>query len=333
MRKILNTVFILLTVATGLFAAGEPMAFLKLGAGVRATGMGGAYISVSDDAAGVFYNPAGIAGIKCLHLMAETYLLTFGRSVNYISACKSFDTGGHSYTAGLSWYNYSAGSDIEARSTNSPQPERVFSDSSHLVILTAATGISDRLYAGINAKLDLRVIDDVKAAGFGFDAGVMLKIAGGLQAGICASNLSANTWWDNNNYNEPSPQGYGFGLSYRHTDVFGVPKLGALVSADCAVNTSGFIKFRCGAEISANDFFFLRAGYNGMFSAGCGAVFRPSERFSIKFDYALLVDAIEEGSINNRVGVTMDFMTDAPKRSGPAAKEENKKEEKNEEPW
>jgi hypothetical protein len=334
MNRVIAAIITILTVVSAIYAAGEPMAFLKLGVGARATGMGGAYTAVSDDAAGVFYNPAGLAPLKSLHLMAETYLLTFGRNVNYISACKSFDLGGHYYSAGLSWYNYSAGQDIEARSTNSPQPERRISDNTHLVILTVATGVSGNLYAGINAKLDLRVIDDVKAAGFGFDAGIMLKIFDGLQAGICASNLSSNTWWDNRNYNEPAPQAYSFGLSYGREDIFGLPKFSALVSADCVINTSGFMKLKCGAEIKANDFFFLRAGYNGAFSAGCGAVFRPSDRFSIKFDYAFMADTIIEASLNHRVGVTVDFMMEGAKSSAPAAKEENKKDVKNsEEPW
>jgi len=312
------------------FAAGEPLAFLKLGAGVRATGMGGAYTAVSDDDAGVFYNPSGLAPLKSLNITAETYLLTFDRSVNYISACKSFDLAGHYYTAGLSWFYYSVGN-IEARSTDSPMPESMISDATNLAILTVATALSDRLYAGMNAKLDLRLLDNIKAVGFGFDAGIMLKIIEGLRAGICASNLSDNTWWDNTDYNEPAPQTYSFGLSYLHDDIFGVPKLGALLSADLVANTFGFVKFRCGAEIKVNDFFFLRAGYNGELSAGFGIVLKPSDRISVKFDYAFLSDAIIDGSLNHRVGVTLDFLTDGAKNTTPA--ETGIRVEKNEEAW
>ncbi|MBN1638193.1 MAG: UPF0164 family protein, partial [Ignavibacteriales bacterium] len=35
--------------------------FLKIGAGARAIGMGGAYTALSDDIYSVYYNPAGIA--------------------------------------------------------------------------------------------------------------------------------------------------------------------------------------------------------------------------------------------------------------------------------
>lgn len=321
---------------SALMAAGEPMAFLKLGVGARAAGLGGAYTAISDDAAGVFYNPAGITGIDSLQLSAETYLLTFGRMVNFISACKPFNLAGHSYSAGLSWLNYSAGADIEARSTNSPLPERRISDNSHLAVLTLATGISDRVFFGINAKLDLRVIDDVKGTGFGFDAGIMVKIIEGLNAGFSAVNLSANTWWDNRDFNEPAPQSYNFGLSYGGEDIFGILKLDALVSLDLVLNTFGFMKLKAGAEIRANDFFFLRAGYNGnAFAAGCGAGFSPSDKITLRVDYALVFDTVADASINHRIGLVSDFMIEPEDKENEKPKGGVKDEDKaeSEDPW
>lgn len=42
--------------------------------GTRASGMGGAYSSIADDASGIFYNPAGIAGVQELQAYVETGL-------------------------------------------------------------------------------------------------------------------------------------------------------------------------------------------------------------------------------------------------------------------
>lgn len=39
--------------------------------GTRASGMGGAYSSIADDASGIFYNPAGIAGVRELQTYVE----------------------------------------------------------------------------------------------------------------------------------------------------------------------------------------------------------------------------------------------------------------------
>ena len=41
--------------------ASTGLAFLKLGVGGRAIGMGEAYSALSDDASGMYYNPAGIS--------------------------------------------------------------------------------------------------------------------------------------------------------------------------------------------------------------------------------------------------------------------------------
>lgn len=332
MKKVL-AVFAILVLVPVAYGAGEPMAFLGLGTGVRATGMGGAYTAVPGDAAGAFYNPAGISSVRSLQFTAETYLMTFGRSVNYISTCKAFDMSGHYYAAGLSWFNYSAGGDIEARSTNSPEPERKFSDNSHLFILTAATDISDRLSFGINAKLDLRVIDDVKGTGFGFDAGVLLKIAQGLYIGVNASNIRADIWWDNKDYKESAPASYSAGLSYSIADIFGAQGFGALVSADGVFNTFGFMKIKCGVELKANDFFFLRAGFNGAFSAGCGAVFKLSEAFSLKIDYAFSSDAVTETFLNHRVGISMDFNPEDKSKSAAVTEQKAKEADDEEKPW
>ena len=54
------------------------------GAGVRALGMGGAFVGLADDEQAVFYNPAGLAYLKTLQL-SSTYERRFWTS-NYLSA-------------------------------------------------------------------------------------------------------------------------------------------------------------------------------------------------------------------------------------------------------
>ncbi len=44
--------------------AGQPGAFLRYGVGGRALGMGRAFTAVSNDASGIYWNPAGIMGVK-----------------------------------------------------------------------------------------------------------------------------------------------------------------------------------------------------------------------------------------------------------------------------
>ena len=110
-KKTVVTLLLLLLLPVGLFAdtGGEAFAFLKAGAGSRATGMGGAFTSVSDDCSGSFYNPAGLVRVNGLQLIAETYFLSFGRSLNFVSTCKPFTIGNNVYSVGFSWINYSGG--------------------------------------------------------------------------------------------------------------------------------------------------------------------------------------------------------------------------------
>ena len=63
-------IFLALTGATvapqsALAASTKPgFAFLKLGVGARAMGMGSAYVALADDPTAVYWNPAGLAGAE-----------------------------------------------------------------------------------------------------------------------------------------------------------------------------------------------------------------------------------------------------------------------------
>src|SRR3954468_16038183 len=55
MRSLVFTILVAPLLASTALAQSEPPA------GVRATGMGGAFVAVADDASAVFWNPAGLA--------------------------------------------------------------------------------------------------------------------------------------------------------------------------------------------------------------------------------------------------------------------------------
>ena len=88
----------------GLSAHAENYAgdFLTNGVGGRALGLGGAYVSIADDATATYWNPAGIAGVSndyqlCLmHAARRSGLGAF----NYISATGQILP---KLTLGLSW--------------------------------------------------------------------------------------------------------------------------------------------------------------------------------------------------------------------------------------
>ena len=63
MKKIMIMLLaIAISTSFGQYKGGTTAAqFLKIGIGSRATGMGEAYVAMSQDASGLYWNPAGIA--------------------------------------------------------------------------------------------------------------------------------------------------------------------------------------------------------------------------------------------------------------------------------
>jgi hypothetical protein len=81
-----------------------------------------------------------------------------------------------------------------------------------------------------------------------------------------------------------------------------------LIALDSLYDTYGYFLLKPGMEIKVNDFFYLRTGFDKTFTFGAGFKFKPSEIFIVKMDYALSCDAILQDSLNNRIGLSVDYI-------------------------
>jgi hypothetical protein len=310
MKKIIFAAIMCFAIqASVIFAfGGEPFAFLKLGMGTRATGMGGAFASIADDASAAYYNPAGTVNLSGLEFMAETYFLSFGRNLNYISTAKPFVISSVTYAAGFSWINYSSGSDIETRLTNSPEPDSRIADSSNVFTFNVAAKFSPNISLGGNFKFLFENLGTYRATGVGFDLGGMARIIDNLTVGFSYTGISTNITWSSSTRTESVPQAAIAGLSYKYADMFGLKGFCLLPSVDFVYNLFSGFKIKAGAELSVNDFLFLRGGYNSALTLGAGIRLKPSKIFSVKIDYAFVSGSMEPGASNHRIGAVIVYV-------------------------
>lgn len=294
--------------AAALATGGEPLAFMKSGVGVRATGMGTAFTALADDTSACIYNPAGLLDLTDLQLMAETYVMSFGRSVNFIALGKPFKIGSNTYSAGIAWLNYSGGSDIEARATNSDQPDSLIAQYTNLLLFSTATRFTQSFGLGGTFKVVFDGMDEETGAGVGFDIGAKANLFDGVYLGVNIANISTNITWNKSSYLEEVPVAISAGLAYSSESVFGMKNIGLAAAVDATYNSYRAFYPRLGLEVKGNDFFFMRIGYNNGLIWGMGIKLKPSEVFAVRADYAFCNDQILPDVFNHRVGVTLDYI-------------------------
>ena len=87
---VIPVLLLILAVSPVCFAEGEvnAMPHLRLGAGARSIGLGGAYTAIAEDATATVWNPAGLGSAADLSLNLSTQRLSLDRSHNFIALTK-----------------------------------------------------------------------------------------------------------------------------------------------------------------------------------------------------------------------------------------------------
>ena len=86
--------FLILAVSPVSFAGVDAMPHLRLGAGARSIGMGGAFTAIADDATATVWNPAGLGSAADLSFNLSTQQLDLDRSHNFIALTKALGSAG-----------------------------------------------------------------------------------------------------------------------------------------------------------------------------------------------------------------------------------------------
>ncbi len=240
MRRLVLTVglAVLVCQASGASADKYAAEFLKVGAGARALGMGGAFVALADDASATYWNPAGLVSLTSIELSAM-HAEQFGDIVNY-----DFITLGYPfssleerkssigvaiirlavddipYTKDLDWEDYGIDgvpdTSDEGEGNGEWDPgERILLDEGKIVwksnadmalLLSYATELSQKVRLGGTFKLVRQELMDNSSLGAGVDIGVIYSHSERLSFGAMLSDASTTQLvWDTGHHEFVAP--------------------------------------------------------------------------------------------------------------------------------
>ncbi len=259
--------------------------FLKIGAGARALGLGGAFVAVEGDINSVYWNPAGISRIANNGSAAFNHAdWLAGMNYDFVAAAIHVGDVG---TLALSVISFGVPEDIVRTLQNEYGDGRRFDASSVAFGLSYARNLTDRFSLGVTVKYINERIWNEKASGFALDVGTLfitpfkdLKIGasmsnfGGkmqLTGRDLLFNLDPQPNVDGGTENVPSQYRVGeyeIPLTFRvgvAMDVIQYEGINAMAVLDATHPNDNTEYVGTGVEVSYRNTIYGRVGYKSLF--------------------------------------------------------------------
>ncbi len=145
--------------------------FLNIPIGARATAMGGAFGATASDGAALYWNPAGLAGMRGAQASFEYAQWYVGSDVNFASVASPTPFG--VVAVGVTALTY-GDMDLIEEDVNRQQPTgETFSAGSYAVSLGVGRQLTDRFSLGGTVKVVREQIANSSATGVAFDVGTL----------------------------------------------------------------------------------------------------------------------------------------------------------------
>ena len=312
--------FLIITVSFNLYAQDTKYgaAFLELGIGPRALGMGSAFSALADDGSGFYWNPAGPASLSNLNL-SMMYANLFNALENHGYASASLPILGNAVIT-ASWirlavediprywdpnleltrderYDDPIGSGLKAPSSGS----FTFSNNAYFVSFSRLSRINADLgwqyfelpvdiSYGVNFKLIDIGLDDKKGSGLGMDVGLKVLTGlddlfaddgfGKLSVGIAVQDIFKTpvTWDTDSKQKDEIERAWRFGFAYQQPMAF----INSQVNFAYDIYTRYDGSWHLGMEYIYDHLLALRFGlFDGQFTAGGGLAY-----WKLSVDYA-----------------------------------------------
>ena len=259
--------------------------FLEIPVGAAAIGMGGAFVSIANDATSLYWNPAGTASLTQNQFIAvhtgwiANTRFDFG---GFVLPLGGFGTLGFAFTS-LSM------DDMKVRTVELPEGTGEFFSAGDLAGgITYSRTLTDRFAIGFTGKYIRQSIWHESAEAFAFDAGTVFKtdLFGGMTIGAALSNFGTTMRLNGRDTRtfirvDPSKQGsndkiptdiemeswnlpllFQIGVS---TDVLRGESMRWTVAADALHPSDDYESMNIGTEFSYQDYLFVRGGYQSLF--------------------------------------------------------------------
>ncbi len=287
--------------------------FLKIGAGARAIGMGGAYTAIGGDLYSLYWNPAGIAESR------DNGQVVFNHAewladIKYdfaAGAIRLEDFG----TFAVTLTSLGVPEDKVTTMENPEGDGRVFDASSLAIGFGFAKELTDRFSIGFHAKYVGEAIWNMSASGFGIDVGTLYRTPfNDLKIGASITNFGSKMQLDgsdiqfNDDPNDNDNSGpnnipskynvdsYDMPLTFRvglSMDVLNTSMFRVTAAVDAAHPNDNTEYMNTGIELAYDELIFVRGGYKSLFlrdseqsfTLGAGLNYRVTSQMRIFVNY------------------------------------------------
>ena len=262
------------------------LAFLKIGVGARAAGMGEAYVAVAQDASATHWNPAGIANAPGNEVHASHNEWISDVRYEYVSAVHGMK--GHALGAHIAMLHMG---ELEGRdaSGNFTGTFRAYDVSAGV---TYARRITRTIEMGVTGKYLFSKVETKNATGIAGDIGVRYRTPlRGLTAAATVTNLGSEMSYVDDQFILPIAA--RIGVAYRTRALLD----GIILAADLRMPNDSDVKSHLGVEIWPHEMFALRGGLKSGYDEESGAVgFGVNyQRFQVDYAFAPFSDESELG--------------------------------------
>jgi len=258
--------------------------FLQVDVGARAMAMGGAFVAMADDASALYWNPAGLAGMRGSEFIATHTEWLGDLKFDYLGIALNFGGG----VAGIS-VTYLSVPDMVVRTLDRQQGTgETFSAADMALGLSYGRAVTDRFSIGVTGKYIQQRVWHSQATAFALDIGTTFRtdFIGGLTIGATIYNFGTDmklNGRDLRTFVDPDPTALGnnsrIPVNYE-LDSFSLPLNFQFGITSTLVNTrmnrltfnldalhpnANKESLNVGGEYGFQERVFLRAGFRGLF--------------------------------------------------------------------